>query len=1796
MGKYLLNGWTMLNENCPNNCNVPLFRNKENELVCPNCGPISAESTSETDKKEDSEGYKNEDDIMQIEEETSSQKRLFEEDIVSHFKSDDVTKLIGEKLLQGWTMLESSCIECHVPLMRDHEGTEICLKCNKIYNSKENINNQISIDDSKQEKIANKPSISSIKIDSSTDISILKSEIHKYLLQLEQENSLTKKTDILSYIKLCISSAAQLRDEDVTFRYEFLCTNGYTDIWNVSGIVGGKEVLLRNITSNFCSTVSKGSFIIDKTDDLNYKLCFHTKSSYNIDSYVIIYDKDDNLLIRKHALYNNDFCSFFTIRRPIDTVSSLAFKRGDVPDNWYKKTFDSSSWETVQNGQQTSSSNENQYYRISFEETQFDLMAAYNLHLQLNGDITIYMNDIQVYKTLSINPDNTEELNNMQIILNAYTLQKDNILAICISNPAGISQTNYMSIYMTLFFATEEGKCAQTIGDHTTECNGCTTCDELYDGSIRHSWKSSTDNSTNTLSILNNIYTDINRYILIPTEYIDTPPHTFFVKVRNTNDDAWNFIDSNENAVYPENMNIYDINGYTIPHQQFQFYAKLNNGHYDAQLREMFMMTCNRVPQPFIYQKYNYTFYLGDTKKNIIPVNKGYGAISIEPSLPRGLSMNLENGVIFGIGEEITTPKVYTITTQYPYLFTTSISIAISPCTSAAIKVVRYYSDYYSVNYQIFTIIHMETNEILMEELERTVQKEDTTLYYNYCVPIGHYNITLGNSDGNSWDKDSYLSIYLTNKPIDKWKNETNLDGYSLIFKERNELFASKNYILNLQYAISSQSEWKHNEGSIPSDWFSSTFDDSQWSTITVGKDTLSKAIHIYRKKPITTSSTANGHYDELIYRRFTIPFHYLQPGENVIAVMIIPHNDEPSTNYFDLSLRNVGTGDTRAYMSPYIYSDQINAFDTDYKTIYSFEPLKNDTIYYLNTLDEYSTINMYTVTSNYENTDYRPYDWILQGRINNHGNEPWIDIDTQTYVNWDTKFQRRVFGIPREKQGLYNEYRLTGLKGVNKELQIYQIEFYSNSLAVDYPSFEYSPNEVAVYVDTYIQEMIPTYSYYYTNFHVDPSFPEGLTINARTGSIRGTPREYTDVQQYTITATTYNNKKVSTTIKIQYKKCYGDQSVLDIEMRYNNIYRYTTVLLMNDTLKEGKPVFKETELTDVYREFRDPQESIDLIRHYYICIPHHLYTLTITPDKVETMTLPYGYSIRNAAKTVLNSGSFDEGHREASILLDTTMPVESGVTSWSYLASEENIGDWTSKYYDISSWKKMKENSIENNQKRNIYFRTSFTIMDITSHSSLDFRIKTIGSIYVYLNAHIIYHMTLNNSTLIEHTFTLNIQNNAIKSKNNILAIHIETKDILETEYLYVDCAYTYGAQTRLMNTFTYSSSSSFSPSHPLSNMFDIDFFTTTEFTGDSQIVFIDMGNEYKRYFNSIFLQTWNSSHPKTMDIYGREEEDYNWIPLLEKFEIPEKGLYSEYISVPMGLAGFRYIQIHFNKGMEKPASTIIAEFNFVYKSYTGSMCPSADGFISVGEDDSSYILCGENYQGYIYSICDGIIFDPPNYSFCTLLPPKSVRYPEISYIFFTDTIITPLLPTYERIVDSFNIQPVYYTEYNNKQIYIDLPSGLFLESETGKLYGKPTTILSTTTYTLQARNKIGTATFKFTIQINPGYCSMQSYPPTNIHENLILPCPDGYYGQIQIPCVAGDTQPVYSIAINECTSLTLTIGISLSVTLAIILIIIVIICIRMNKKNKEEIRRLKNPSEVMRTSNQSKAPVTQI
>eukprot|EP00871_Galdieria_phlegrea_P004411 jgi/Galph1/4971/GphlegSOOS_G3670.1 len=168
MSQRLLQGWTLLGEVCPlRDCHTPLVR-KSGVTFCCKCqaqvvvggtceennnianGMVSSLTcTGEQEATEEDNG-KQQEDLTVVEEE----RNIFDREQLQQLRenSDGISRLIGEKLLLGWALLDTSCsnLQCGCPLMKDNQGRLLCLSCQKYY--QDNLSHESSLENTEREE------------------------------------------------------------------------------------------------------------------------------------------------------------------------------------------------------------------------------------------------------------------------------------------------------------------------------------------------------------------------------------------------------------------------------------------------------------------------------------------------------------------------------------------------------------------------------------------------------------------------------------------------------------------------------------------------------------------------------------------------------------------------------------------------------------------------------------------------------------------------------------------------------------------------------------------------------------------------------------------------------------------------------------------------------------------------------------------------------------------------------------------------------------------------------------------------------------------------------------------------------------------------------------------------------------------------------------------------------------------------------------------------------------------------------------------------------------------------------------------------------------------------------------------------------------------------------------------------------------------------------------------------------------------------------------------------------------
>ncbi len=147
-GSLMLKGWKLLATSCPI-CHTALL-SKDNQMRCPGCdmpvvmeGQISSKEEKVNEVEPSTNTLISHSTPVEEEEEVvvdvpTSYEQLRREYEEKNKKSNQVSSKLGEKMLQGWTMLAESCPDFDqcggTPLMKEPStGSILCVSCNREY-------------------------------------------------------------------------------------------------------------------------------------------------------------------------------------------------------------------------------------------------------------------------------------------------------------------------------------------------------------------------------------------------------------------------------------------------------------------------------------------------------------------------------------------------------------------------------------------------------------------------------------------------------------------------------------------------------------------------------------------------------------------------------------------------------------------------------------------------------------------------------------------------------------------------------------------------------------------------------------------------------------------------------------------------------------------------------------------------------------------------------------------------------------------------------------------------------------------------------------------------------------------------------------------------------------------------------------------------------------------------------------------------------------------------------------------------------------------------------------------------------------------------------------------------------------------------------------------------------------------------------------------------------------------------------------------------------------------------------
>ncbi|KAK8794802.1 hypothetical protein WA158_001783 [Blastocystis sp. Blastoise] len=1044
-------------------------------------------------------------------------------------------------------------------------------------------------------------------------------------------------------------------------------------------------------------------------------------------------------------------------------------------------------------------------------------------------------------------------------------------------------------------------------------------------------------------------------------------------------------------------------------------------------------------------------------------------------------------------------------------------------------------------------------------EIASLIQEEKTIQDYDYYGTSGIWSFEVISNIDSLWYPDSNLTVSV----IDD-STRTSIT----VAKLRPIYTIDETYYINTDYSILMKSTWKYKTYDLmPTEWYGSSVDDSTWSTMTGGNSISSSTLSryfIFRKtipvptirnqktfvlnyKVLSNSKIYINNHEVIVYGfqdgyeqstdRSTIieqtttgPLSFLD-NQNTITISVLIFDKQHNIgNIFDASLLMlIDNNKLPVYGDFYVTEkgqaiDCTDMFNLDFRVgngFYDFlnEGLKPITI---TTLDGYKHINRYCLSMIDQYNDI-PYSWTVES-IDQNGIHH-LHSNVSNAFNDLHNSRTKCFMLSNITAAINTlEFRFTDVydSRIPKMVYVAEIDFFVDDITPEtLPAISPSSNPYTTYDNTTISVTFDNAEYYH-DFTISPPLPYGVTLDPLTGFIYGIIHGNDGSIQYTIHAISMFNEPYEYLFTIHIKKCLFPNSLLNIQLNYDNKSDYLLIYGTKKIAFDDKGYF---------HPHKEGHED------YNICLIPPFYCLYLFSYPEMSNTTSYLY-VDNVFYDVLNSTRWSGELNLAQLVDSSKMPI-----TYSY----DNITPpkhWNTNLFNDNVWSTVSSSSslpdVPNDSITQYYRLHYYFEKHNTLGVNFNITISTYAGMIIYLNGVEIRRVNMNNNTILEYNtlasseyhkykpirsiITTYMNYRTLAFGDNVIAVEIHKYnniiqpthglDIIMSYYHYdyyyaLDKGYSPQLGEWSVNGET-------DPDHPLINMYDGNYETYTSVNRqciNTTFTYTYPNDTYvSNNFFDIYLEKLYSKYEQIMNVTVEASND-NWntythisaptyaspYPHQDTF-IRNHNLYNSY--------RFRVTRCEADHDLinENKLSVFEARFDLA----SGYTC-NPDGWPVSFWDDYSYKVCPQGYTSNARGKCS---YERLNLDFvegenaCVKIVP--------SLLFFK-------VKNIEMIINREYEQ--YYTiDALDADITISpsLPKNIILDNTLQRIYGTPTSLFPNTTYTLsyKSRNNI-IETYTLSILVKEPYCLEEgNWSKTYIETTSTIPCPDNYKGQITRYC----------------------------------------------------------------------------
>ncbi|KAK8799571.1 hypothetical protein WA158_006120 [Blastocystis sp. Blastoise] len=1023
---------------------------------------------------------------------------------------------------------------------------------------------------------------------------------------------------------------------------------------------------------------------------------------------------------------------------------------------------------------------------------------------------------------------------------------------------------------------------------------------------------------------------------------------------------------------------------------------------------------------------------------------------------------------------------------------------------------------------------------------------------YLYYGPVGTWSFELIKETSGVWSEGSTV----TAKVID------DVSYTAIIVTKMRTMHGSREtYYVNTAYSMLMNSEWKYNTyNSIPSKWYESSVDDSNWSTV-IGSTAITPSganQYFVFRKTINTPSIANQKYFILKFKTLTNIKIYINNHELAVYGFKDGYANSASTS---TSIEQTATGPLSLFDNQETITISVLLFDKKHTIDISFDAsllifvdnnipvysdyevtAKNvdftsnlnallDLSYFSNTIvtglsaqinpiisikfnDGHKYFDRYcmTIPESFENT---PISWIIES-IDENGNRHEHSVVLGGFSANDPT--RKCFFLTNVNSGINNleitlkENTLNNM--INQNYHIFEIEFFVDNLNPEsLPLLSTTYNPYSAYDDTTISISFMNSDYYH-DFTITPSLPDGLTFDTNTGSISGIIHGNDGETVYIIHATSICDSPADYELTIQIQSCVFPKNLMNVHLNFDNSGDYFYIF---------DYIYTSSSIYSIINYHNEKSEDVNA------CVDIGTYYISMNCYNYVTPTYSYIYVNNKLHSEFKNERQYLQ--IDIRTIADSTlMPV---------VYSYDNVNppkQWTTNTFNDNMWSKapsLPSLPVIPNDSITQYYRMHFDLKKFPSKiDRLDFNMITYEGMIIYLNGIEIRRINMHDGDVefntlatceyseyksVRSIISLYLDPQLLINDNNIISVEIHKciNSLPSTNRFSVSLSYLTKSEELKFDS-EWSVNGDVDPDHPLSKLNDniYNSYVLVNHECVNTIFVFTYKDDVVNRNNLLYIDTQNSLSPAyrpTSIIYeGSNNHGESWSRIMEQTGMQTSGdYYSIRIDDQRSFNSYRVIVTEcgsddsITENNKMTMTELIPQYDIYYMyCQVDTFPPTATGLYSQKTCNKGYISdyqcqCGEEE----YYNCEGS-------NTCEKKKPSELYFKNKSII----------------MTKGYEYEQTYTIDALDADVTVtpDLPDGITLDTTSQKIYGTPTTISPLTTYTLSFINSDNNEqTYDISITVLNTYCMEENeWPKTPTSESVTIPCSTGYIGTMSRYC----------------------------------------------------------------------------